>query len=106
MAGGWSFPSACAGLTRSVVFEREGGHLVSRDHQLCGFVPMQGVGANRERLVLLHGDVVGLRVDGRQRWTPTVCVRPCFSHEWNGGRRSRSAGSSRSMTWTCGWPPL
>ncbi|MGH4018814.1 MAG: hypothetical protein ACRDT0_06145 [Pseudonocardiaceae bacterium] len=39
---------------------------MSRDHQLCGFVPMQGVGANRERLVLLHGDEVGLRVDGRQ----------------------------------------
>ncbi|MGH3899736.1 MAG: methyltransferase, FxLD system [Pseudonocardiaceae bacterium] len=59
-------PLRMRGLTRSVVFEREGGHLVSRGHQLCGFVPMQGIGANRERLVLLHGDEVGLRVDSRQ----------------------------------------
>ncbi|MPZ64708.1 MAG: methyltransferase, FxLD system [Pseudonocardiaceae bacterium] len=59
-------PLRMRGLTRSVVFEREGAHLVSRDYQLCGFVPMQGVGANRERLVLLHGEEVGLRVDGVQ----------------------------------------
>jgi protein-L-isoaspartate(D-aspartate) O-methyltransferase len=60
-------PLRMRGLTRSIVFEREGGHLVSRDYQLCGFVPMQGIGANRERLVLLHGEEVGLRVDGGQQ---------------------------------------
>ena len=59
-------PLRMRGLTRSVVFEREGGHLVSRDHRLCGFVPMQGAGAYQERLVLLDGEAVGLRIDGRQ----------------------------------------
>lgn len=81
-AGAWDIPPAWSdqladggrlvvplrmrGLNRSVVFEREDGYLVSRDHQLCGFVPMQGAGECRERLVLLDGETVGLRVDGRQ----------------------------------------
>jgi len=59
-------PLRMRGLTRSVVFERDGGRLVSRNYQLCGFVPIQGVGANQERLVLLRGEDVGLRVDGDQ----------------------------------------
>lgn len=56
-------PLRMRGLTRSVAFERAGDHLVSLDHQMCGFVPMQGAGAHRERLVLLHGEDVGLRID-------------------------------------------
>ncbi|MGH4018809.1 MAG: methyltransferase, FxLD system [Pseudonocardiaceae bacterium] len=60
-------PIRMRGLTRSVAFEWEGGHLASRSFELCGFVPMQGAGECRQRLVLLHGDEVGLRVDdGRQ----------------------------------------
>lgn len=56
-------PLRVRGLTRSVALERSDGRLVSRDYELCGFVPMQGAGQCRERLVLLHGDEVGLRVD-------------------------------------------
>ena len=59
-------PLRMRGLTRSVAFERDGGHLASRAYELCGFVPMQGVGECRERLVLLYGDEVGLRVDDGQ----------------------------------------
>lgn len=59
-------PFLVRGLTRSVVFERDEDHLVSRGHRLCGFVPMQGIGAHAERLVSLGGDGVGLRVDGDQ----------------------------------------
>jgi protein-L-isoaspartate(D-aspartate) O-methyltransferase len=68
LAGGGRIvvPLRMRGLTRSIVFERDGGHLVSQAYELCGFVPMQGVGENRECLVLLHGDEVGLRVDERQ----------------------------------------
>lgn len=41
--GGWIVvPLRMRGLTRSVTFERDGNHLVSRDYRLCGFVPMQG----------------------------------------------------------------
>ncbi|MGH8902520.1 MAG: methyltransferase, FxLD system [Egibacteraceae bacterium] len=57
-------PFRMRGLTRSVVFERDGDHLMSRGHLLCGFVPMQGVGAHTERLILLDGEKVVLRVDG------------------------------------------
>ncbi|HEU0089273.1 MAG TPA: methyltransferase, FxLD system [Pseudonocardiaceae bacterium] len=59
-------PLRMRGLTRSVTLERDGHHLVSRDYRLCGFVPMQGIGAYSERVVALDGDRVGLRVDGEQ----------------------------------------
>ncbi|MBV9013096.1 MAG: methyltransferase, FxLD system, partial [Pseudonocardiales bacterium] len=60
-------PLRMRGLTRSVAFERDGDHLVSRDYRLCGFVPMQGAGAHTERRVALDGDEVGLQVgDGQQ----------------------------------------
>ncbi|MFI6300172.1 methyltransferase, FxLD system [Nonomuraea sp. NPDC050790] len=35
------------GMTRSWVLERQGDGLVSRDHQMCGFVAMQGAGAHQ-----------------------------------------------------------
>ncbi len=82
-AGAWDIPPAWSdqladgglfvvplrlrGLTRSVAFERDDERLVSRGYRLCGFVPMQGAGANRERLILLHGEEVGLRVDGEHQ---------------------------------------
>ncbi|GLZ42842.1 methyltransferase, FxLD system [Actinokineospora sp. NBRC 105648] len=79
-------PLRLRGLTRSVAFVRERGRLVSRGYELCGFVPIQGSGANAERLVLLHGEDVALRVDGDQAVdaealraalvSPRV-VRPC-----------------------------
>ncbi|MGH3922580.1 MAG: methyltransferase, FxLD system, partial [Pseudonocardiaceae bacterium] len=60
-------PLRIRGLTRSVVFEREDAHLVSRAYELCGFVPMQGAGECREQLVLLDGETVGLRLDDEQQ---------------------------------------
>ncbi|MFN2494976.1 MAG: methyltransferase, FxLD system [Pseudonocardiaceae bacterium] len=81
-AGAWDIPPAWSdqlvgdgrivvplrmrGLTRSVAFERDGHHLVSRDYRLCGFVPMQGIGASSERVIALDGDRVSLRIDGEQ----------------------------------------
>jgi protein-L-isoaspartate(D-aspartate) O-methyltransferase len=59
-------PLRMRGLTRSVTFEQDGSHLVSRDYRLCGFVPMQGNGAHSERLIPIDGDRVVLRVDGEQ----------------------------------------
>ncbi|MFE4514277.1 methyltransferase, FxLD system [Kitasatospora sp. NPDC056783] len=59
-------PLRVRGLMRSIVLVRAGDHLVSTGYELCGFVPMQGVAENRERLVLLHdrpGEEVGLRLD-------------------------------------------
>lgn len=59
-------PLRMRGLTRSVALVRERGRLVSRGYVLCGFVPILGVGANAERLVLLRGEEVALRVDADQ----------------------------------------
>ncbi|NEC87813.1 methyltransferase, FxLD system [Streptomyces sp. SID12501] len=60
-------PLRMRGMTRTVALVRHGDRLVSDSVELCGFVPMQGVGENRVRLVLLHdteGEEVGLRLDG------------------------------------------
>ncbi|MGH3868267.1 MAG: methyltransferase, FxLD system [Pseudonocardiaceae bacterium] len=55
-------PLRLRGLARSIAFQREDGHLAGQDYELCGFVPMQGAGENRERLVVLHdgaGEKIG-----------------------------------------------
>jgi protein-L-isoaspartate(D-aspartate) O-methyltransferase len=59
-------PFRMRGQTRSVAFERDGDHLVSRECELCGFVPMQGAGANREQTIPLHGKDISLLVDDGQ----------------------------------------
>jgi protein-L-isoaspartate(D-aspartate) O-methyltransferase len=77
--GAWNIPSAWVqqlaiggriivplrlrGLSRAVAFDRESDHLVSRDHVMAGFVPMQGAGARAEHVVAVHGQDVGVRVD-------------------------------------------
>lgn len=60
-------PFRMRGQTRSVAFERYGDRLVSREYELCGFVPMQDASANREQVIALHGEEVGLLVDDGQR---------------------------------------
>jgi protein-L-isoaspartate(D-aspartate) O-methyltransferase len=56
-------PLLMRSLTRSVVLERVGDHLVSRDYELCAFVPMRGIGAHTEQSIPLHDHDVVLRVD-------------------------------------------
>ncbi|MFE7482861.1 methyltransferase, FxLD system [Streptomyces sp. NPDC057552] len=60
-------PLRMRGMTRTVAFVRNGEKLVSDGFELCGFVPMQGLGENRVRLAVLHDgkkEQVGLRLDG------------------------------------------
>ena len=60
-------PLRLRGLTRSMSFTWEDGHLVARDPELCGFVPMRGADAQQQTLLVLHngeGKEVGLRLDG------------------------------------------
>ncbi|MGW6770471.1 hypothetical protein ACWGBX_08635 [Streptomyces sp. NPDC055037] len=60
-------PLRMRGMTRTVAFVRHCDRLVSDGFELCGFVPMQGIGENHVRLVLLHdtvGEEVGLRLNG------------------------------------------
>ncbi|MGM1060635.1 methyltransferase, FxLD system [Saccharothrix sp. Mg75] len=56
-------PLLLRSLTRSVVFQRVGEHLVSQGYELCAFVPMRGLGAHTELNIPLHGDDVVLRLD-------------------------------------------
>ncbi|MER7497025.1 methyltransferase, FxLD system [Streptomyces pharetrae] len=59
-------PLRMRGMTRSVAFVRDDQRLISDGFELCGFVPMQGAGENRMRVVLIHdveGEEIGLRLD-------------------------------------------
>ncbi len=56
-------PLRMRGLSRTVAFTPCGDGLVSLNHEMAGFVPVQGAGAHVERLVPLHGEDVGLRFD-------------------------------------------
>lgn len=57
-------PLRTHGITRSWALEHRSGALVSVDQLMCGFVPMQGVGAfRRSDVPLLPDDLVGLWQD-------------------------------------------
>ncbi|WP_374216149.1 methyltransferase, FxLD system [Frankia sp. R82] len=83
-------PLRMRGLTRSIAFDLDGDRLVARDYQLCGFVPMQGVGENRTSLVLLHGaegEEVGLRLDEGQQVNAPALARALHQprvERWSG----------------------
>lgn len=59
-------PLRVRGQTRSIAFDRVDWHLESRSTTLCGFVCMQGAGANYERLVPVAGDEVSVCYDEDQ----------------------------------------
>ncbi|MFB7998820.1 methyltransferase, FxLD system [Streptomyces sp. NPDC056002] len=57
-------PLRMRGLTRSVAFVLDGDHLESESAKACGFVPMQGITAHEEQLLLVAGtEEIGLRFD-------------------------------------------
>jgi protein-L-isoaspartate(D-aspartate) O-methyltransferase len=58
-------PLRMRGLTRAVALEREGAVLQSRSVQVCGFIPMRGVGTVAEQNVWVGGrdGDLALRVD-------------------------------------------
>ena len=60
--------------TRSIAFDRLDGLLRSRSMTGCGFVAMQGAGANPERVLPLHKDKVVLHVDDDQQ----IDISPLF----------------------------
>ena len=59
-------PLRLRGQTRSIAFDRVDDHLESRSTTLCGFVCMQGAGANYERMVPIAGDEVYVSFDEDQ----------------------------------------
>lgn len=59
-------PLRMNGVTRTIAFGRDGGHLVSTSTEVAGFVPVQGAGARPERVLRLpdrRGGHVELRFD-------------------------------------------
>ncbi|MEU8269003.1 methyltransferase, FxLD system [Sphaerisporangium sp. NPDC049002] len=81
-AGAWDLPPAwwrqlaptgrlvvplriTGGTTRSIAFDRQGGHLVSRSMMTCGFLAMRGIGAQSEPTIALADGVTLVLGDGR-----------------------------------------
>ncbi|WP_246400776.1 methyltransferase, FxLD system [Jiangella mangrovi] len=62
-AGRLVVPLRLRGLTRTVAFDRVGDLLVSRSHEMCGFIAMRGMGAWHDRTVPLQGEDVVVHVD-------------------------------------------
>ncbi|WP_371780590.1 methyltransferase, FxLD system [Streptosporangium subroseum] len=59
-------PLRMNGVTRSVAFRREAGHLVSTSTEVCGFVPIQGEGEHPDQIFRLpdaDGHHIELRFD-------------------------------------------
>jgi len=56
-------PLRLRSLTRSIAFERHGDRLESRSAEVCGFVPMRGIGAHTEGGLSLRGGEISLRFD-------------------------------------------
>ena len=85
-------PLRVRGLTRSLALTRQDAHLVARDYEVCGFVPMRGTSAVAEQLVVLHDgsdEQVGLRLDdGRADTADTTALRNALSaprmEAWSG----------------------
>lgn len=60
-------PLRLRGMNRTIAFVRDDQRLISDGFELCGFVPMQGAGQDRMRVVLIHdveGEEIGLHLDG------------------------------------------
>ncbi|WP_322750488.1 MULTISPECIES: methyltransferase, FxLD system [unclassified Frankia] len=81
-AGAWDLPPAwwqqlapagrlvvplriIGGTTRSIAFDRQGDHLVSRSMVTCGFLAMRGIGSRPEPAITLADGVQLLLGDGR-----------------------------------------
>jgi protein-L-isoaspartate(D-aspartate) O-methyltransferase len=84
-------PLRLRGLTRSMSFTREGDHLVARDPEVCGFVPMRGADAQQQTLLILHteeGKDVGLRLDNVDVAVDGDALRAAFAgpatETWSG----------------------
>jgi protein-L-isoaspartate(D-aspartate) O-methyltransferase len=104
LAGGGriTVPLRMRGLTRSVALERDGCHLVSRSARLCGFVAMQGAGAHQERLLLLRGKEIGLRLDDGDLPDPhllTGALGGPPAHAWSGVMLGRAEPFDSLQLW-------
>jgi len=91
--------------TRSIAFDLiDAGSncFESRSMAVCGFVNMQGVGANYERYVALHGDLVSLSFDenqvGEQPPPERVLAEP-RSTAWSGVLMNREEPLSDLDLW-------
>ncbi|WP_406321903.1 methyltransferase, FxLD system [Streptomyces sp. NBC_00519] len=98
-------PLRMRGMTRTIAFVRDGESLISDGFELCGFVPMQGAGENRVRLVLIHdteGEEIGLRLDGHPEPDAealSAALRMSRVEEWSGVTLAGDESSEHLDLW-------
>jgi protein-L-isoaspartate(D-aspartate) O-methyltransferase len=98
-------------FTRSLALRRSGEHWASTSAQLCGFVPMQGLGARVERRLQLRdpaGGVVTLLFDETELDDPRV-LTGALDHgpvqAWSGLTIPAQAGFADLHLWLAGFLP-
>jgi protein-L-isoaspartate(D-aspartate) O-methyltransferase len=95
-------PLRMRGLSRSVCLARDGDRLASVSHAMAGFVDVQGAGARRERLVLLHEQDVALRFDDTTQVEADALSRALTRHReqaWSGVRFAGMEPFDGLMLW-------
>ncbi|OHV63460.1 methyltransferase, FxLD system [Pseudofrankia sp. BMG5.36] len=95
-------PLRLRGLTRSVVFEADGGRLVSRGYELCSFVPVRGAGAHLDQVIRLDGDDAAIRFEDPPDADPAL-VRQAVSwprvEVWSGTRIGEGGQFEGLLLW-------
>jgi protein-L-isoaspartate(D-aspartate) O-methyltransferase len=83
-------PLLLHGMTRSIAFDREDDHLVSRSTRLCGFVKMQGAGSHAEEALALNGGDLSLEADDVTALPPAAHIEGLLrgprAERWSGVR--------------------
>lgn len=95
-------PLQIRGLSRTIAFDKQDGHLVSRSARLFGFVSMQGAGAHEGKLVVMRGGEITLRVDDEIPLDPAVLDRVFTTPRvevWSGARIGRVEPWANTQMW-------
>jgi protein-L-isoaspartate(D-aspartate) O-methyltransferase len=83
-------PLLLHGMTRSVAFDREDDHLVSRSTRLCGFVKMQGAGSHPDEGISLNDGDLTIAADDLDAIPDAVRIeahlRTPRAERWSGVR--------------------
>lgn len=98
-------------ITRSIAFQRAGGHLASTSAEVCGFVPVQGAGAHAERTFQLpgpDGGHISLRFEQAAPIEPGMLAGALATElvtEWSGVRIGNAVPFADLHLWLAGFLP-
>lgn len=104
-------PLRANGVTRTIAFRRDAGHLVSTSTEVAGFVPMRGDGERAERILHLpdgHGRHVSLRLDADTPAEPGLLdgvLAADRTQRWSGVTIEHGVSFADLHLWLAGFLP-